>query len=207
MIQAFYKLQKRIIFYMKCLKISLLLLILAGGVASASAQNVAIADLQQDMDLLKREVGQLRLEVEQARRENQELADKIRSLQGATVGNDVVRAQMASVRSEVGAQNESLKREIIAQVKKDMDAMAAQTNAAMEKLAKAIGSRPQAPMPVSFGSDYPQSGITYVVQSGDTIAKIARKNNSKIKWIQDANKIADPSRGLRVGDKIFIPQE
>ena len=88
-----------------------------------------------------------------------------------------------------------------------MEAMAAQTNAAMEKLAKAIGSRPQASMPVAFGSDYPQSGITYVVQSGDTLAKIARKNNSKIKWIQDANKIADPSRGLRIGDKIFIPQE
>ena len=178
---------------------------MAFGGFSASAQNVAIADLQQDMDLLKREVGQLRLEVEQARRENQELANKIRSLQGATVGNEVVRAQMASVRSEVGAQNESLKREIIAQVKKDMEAMAAQTNAAMEKLAKAIGS--QASMPVAFGSDYPQSGITYVVQSGDTLAKIARKNNSKIKWIQDANKIADPSRGLRIGDKIFIPQE
>lgn len=180
---------------------------MAFGGFSASAQNVAIADLQQDMDLLKREVGQLRLEVEQARRENQELANKIRSLQGATVGNEVVRAQMASVRSEVGAQSESLKREIIAQVKKDMEAMAAQTNAAMEKLAKAIGSRPQASMPVAFGSDYPQSGITYVVQSGDTLAKIARKNNSKIKWIQDANKIADPSRGLRIGDKIFIPQE
>lgn len=180
---------------------------MAFGGFSASAQNVAIADLQQDMDLLKREVGQLRLEVEQARRENQELANKIRSLQGATVGNEVVRAQMASVRSEVGAQNESLKREIIAQVKKDMEAMAAQTNAAMKKLAKAIGSRPQASMPVAFGSDYPQSGITYVVQSGDTLAKIARKNNSKIKWIQDANKIADPSRGLRIGDKIFIPQE
>lgn len=56
-----------------------------------------------------------------------------------------------------------------------MEAMAAQTNAAMEKLAKAIGSRPQASMPVAFGSDYPQSGITYVVQSGDTLAKIARK--------------------------------
>ena len=192
---------------MKSLKIFIISAVMAFGGFSASAQNVAIADLQQDMDLLKREVGQLRLEVEQARRENQELANKIRSLQGASVGNEVVRAQMASVRSEVGAQNESLKREIIAQVKKDMEAMAAQTNAAMEKLAKAIGSRPQASMPVAFGSDYPQSGITYVVQSGDTLAKIARKNNSKIKWIQDANKIADPSRGLRIGDKIFIPQE
>ena len=54
--------------------------------------------------------------------------------------------------------------------------------------------------------DYPKSGITYTVQSGDSISKIARKNNSRIKWIQDANKISDPSK-LQVGDEIFIPQK
>ena len=37
--------------------------------------------------------------------------------------------------------------------------------------------------------------------------KIARKHNSKIKWIQDANEIADANRGLRVGQQIFIPQK
>ena len=95
----------------------------------------------------------------------------------------------------------------IEQVKKEMESMARQTNANMQKLASAIDSRPQAAMPVSFSDDYPKTGIPYVVQSGDTLGKIARKYSSQVRWIQDANKIADPNRGLRVGDKIFIPQK
>ena len=107
----------------------------------------------------------------------------------------------------MGAQNESLKREIIALVKKDLEAMAAQTNANIQKLAAAIGTRPQADLPANFSDDYPKTGVTYTVQSGDSISRIARKMNSRIKWIQDANKIADPTRGLRVGDEIFVPQK
>ncbi len=174
---------------------------------SAPAQSVAIADLQQDTDILKRQVGQLQLEVEQLRRDNEALSRQIKAIQGASAGSDVVRTQISSVRAEVSAQNDALKREIIAVVKKDMEAMAAQTNAAMAKLAKAIGGVPQAPMPTSFSDNYPKTGITYTVKSGDSISKIARLNNSKIKWIQDANRIADPSRDLHVGDEIFVPQQ
>ena len=85
--------------------------------------------------------------------------------------------------------------------------MASQTNTNIQKIAAAVGNRPQAELPTNFSDNYPKTGITYTVQSGDSISKIARKHNSKIKWIQDANKIADPSRGLRVGDEIFVPQQ
>lgn len=175
--------------------------------AAAYAQTAAVADLQQDMALLRREVGQLRLEVEQLRRENEELSRRLRGVQSSTVGTEAVRQQVSLVKSEVGAQNESLKREIIALVKKDLEAMAAQTNSNIQKLAAVIGTRPQADLPANFSDDYPKTGVTYTVQSGDSISRIARKMNSRIKWIQDANKIADPSRGLRVGDEIFVPQK
>lgn len=171
------------------------------------SQNVALADMQQDLALMKREVGQLRLEVEQLRRDNEAMSRQLGAYKNSTVGSDAVRSQVNSVRSEVSSQNEALKREIIAQVRKDMEAMAAQTNAAMEKLAKAIGSRPQAALPVAFGDSYPKTGITYTVKSGDSISKIARQNNSKIKWIQDANKISDVNKGLRIGEEIFVPQQ
>ena len=174
--------------------------------AAQSAYSQSLADMQQDMALLKREVGNLRLEVEQLSRENAALARKIQQMKNSSSSTDLVRAQMASVRSDVSSQNEALKREIVSIVKKDIEALAAQTNDAVQKLAKAIGQRPQAEMPKSFGDDYPKMGITYTVKSGDTLGKIARANNSKIKWIQDANKIADPNRGLRVGESIFIPQ-
>lgn len=170
-----------------------------------SAQTVA--DMQQDLALLKREVGNLRLEVEQLSRQNQELARKLQKAQASTTSNDMMNAQMSSLRSSVSSQNETLKREIVSLVKKDIEVLAKQTDTAIQKLAKAIGSRPQAEMPKTFGNDYPQTGIEYTVQAGDTLGKIARKNNSKIKWIQDANKIADPNRGLRVGEQIFIPQK
>ena len=190
---------------MKILKISAL--ILAGLISANILSAQSVADMQQDLALLKREVGSLRLEVEQLSRQNQELSQQIRKAQASSTSNDMVRAQVSSVRSEVSSQNNALKREIVALVKKDIENLASQTDAAIQKLAKAIGSRPQAEMPKTFGNDYPQTGIEYTVQSGDTLGKIARKNNSKVKWIQDANKIADPNRGLRVGEQIFIPQK
>lgn len=170
------------------------------------AQSAVIADLQQDMSLMRREVGQLRLEIEQLRRENAELQKKLRSVQTSTVGTDAMRVQVSGAKAEMAAQMEALKREIIESVKKDLDSMASKTNTNMQRLANAINTRPQESLPTTFSEDYPKSGITYTVQSGDSISKIARKNNSRIKWIQDANKISDPSK-LQVGDEIFIPQK
>lgn len=174
---------------------------------TAEAQNVAFADMQQDLALLRREVGQLRLEVEQLTRQNEQMAQKLRKLEGSASASDVVSAQVSAVRSQNAAQMEQMKREIVAQVKKDMESMANQTNAAMGKLANAIQVRPQAEVQKTFSDDYPKTGITHTVRSGDSLSKLSREFNSRIKWIQDANKIVDPSRGLRVGDPIFIPQK
>ena len=170
-----------------------------------SAQT-SVADLQQDFALLKREVGQLRLQVEELATENAKLAKKLRSAQSTSATNDAIDARSNAVLAEATARDEAIKKEIIAQVKKDLTSMANDMNSAMEKLAKAIGSRPQAAVKTNFSDDYPQNGIRYVIKSGDTLGKIARQNNSKIKWIQDANRISDP-RGLSVGAEIFIPQE
>ena len=134
--------------------------------ATASAQNVALADLQQDLALMKREVGQLRLEVEQLRRENETLDRKLKAVQNSSVGSESVRTEVSAVKAEVATQNDALKREIVSLVRKDIEALADQTP-----------------------------------------SKLARMTNSRIKWIQDANKIADPNRGLRVGETIFVPQQ
>ncbi len=172
----------------------------------AFAQSTSLIDLRQDMELMRREVGELRLEVEQLRRENEALSRSLSSLRSSSVGNDSVRAQVSSVKASVSAQNEALKREIIERVKKDIDALANQTNAAIQKLAKAVGTRPQPQAKTTFGTDYPKTGVSYTVKAGDSVSKIARAHNSKIKWILDANEIAD-ARDLRVGAEIFIPQK
>ncbi len=184
------------------------LFLLATTAFSASAQNVAIADLQQDVELLKREIGQLRLDIEQLSRENRTLLSELNKLKRGSAGNDVVKSQISSVRTEVSAQNEALKREIISVVRKDMEAMTSQMNTAIAKLSKSMNASVQAPVATKkFSTDYPESGFLYTVKSGDTISKIAQKYNSKIKWIQDANEISDPSRGLKVGAEIVVPQK
>jgi len=174
---------------------------------SLSAQSVSLADLNQDMALLNREVQQLRLEIEQLRRENETLAKKIKATESSSVSTDVVRAQTTSIQTNVDARMENMRKEIIEQVRREMENMAAQTNAAMEKIAGAVNSRPKAELPTTFSDNFPQGGFTYTVKSGDTLAKIAKENNSQTKWIQDANKIANPARDLRVGATIFIPQK
>jgi LysM repeat protein len=52
----------------------------------------------------------------------------------------------------------------------------------------------------------PQTGIMYEIKSGDSLTSIAQKLNSRTEYIRAANKISDPKQ-LKVGDKIFIPQE
>ena len=56
-----------------------------------------------------------------------------------------------------------------------------------------------------FSDNYPKTGLSYEVQSGDTLSQIALKFGSTVQYIQDANQIKDPTRDLRVGDTIFIP--
>ena len=56
-----------------------------------------------------------------------------------------------------------------------------------------------------FSDNYPKSGVSYEVQSGDTLSQIAVQFGSRVEYIQNANQINDPARDLRVGDIIFIP--
>lgn len=174
--------------------------------ASAFCQNTAFLDLRQDVSLMRSELGQLRMEVEQLRLENEQLKRAIDALKSSSVASESVRTQVSSVKASVSAQNEALKREIIARVKKDIDALAVQTDAAIQKLANAVGARPAPAAKTSFSTDYPKTGINYVVVAGDSVSKIARKYNSRTDWILNANEISDP-RDLRVGASIFIPQK
>ena len=84
-------------------------------------------------------------------------------------------------------------------------ALATETQSAINSIAKAAYIPPQVPTPVYFSDDFPKTGKTYVVRSGDTLSKIARDHGSTIKNIQNANKIVNPSKDLQVGETIFIP--
>lgn len=186
------------------------LLLVCGFMASALSSSAAdsirvtVANLTQDVSSLSQEVRALRLEVEQLQRENQKLSSVIDS---ATVQQQI--AQLANLlqdlRREYKAADESQKQMILKAFNKQLEALAAQMQTALESVARVVESQPKIETPVSFSQDYPQTGITYVVVSGDTLSGIARKHGSTVKYIQNANKITNPSRDLQIGQSIFIP--
>ena len=177
---------------------------------SAQSDNlrVSVANLSQDVNLLAQQVKTLRLEMEGMRRDNA----KLRAQVAAASSNRDTQAQLSglstaidSVRREYRQADEVQKKQIIAEVSRQINALGKETQAAIDSVANAVGSTPSVATPVHFSADYPQTGISYVVRSGDTLSGIARKHGSTVKHIQNANKIANPAKDLRVGETIFIP--
>ena len=179
--------------------------------STLSAQSdlrVSVANLSQDVSLLNQQVRTLRLEIEEMRRENA----RLRSQVAAASSNTETQAQISNLpsaietlRREYRSADEAQKEQIIAEVTRQIKALASETQGAINTVAEAVGSQPQVSTPVHFSSDYPKTGITYTVRSGDTLSKIARDHGSTIKHIQNANKIVNPTKDLQVGQTIFIP--
>jgi uncharacterized protein YoxC len=171
-----------------------------------------IANLSEDVRGLTQRVNELSLRVEQLEHENAGLRTKVGTLDKN--GDSVTPAQLnaavadlnAAIKSSVG----SSRTEILQQVAAQMEALAKQTNAALDSLARG-GTTAQARPPAqaqgarpAFGEAYPKEGVSYTVQKGDSIGLIAKKTGAKAQDIIDANKLADPSR-IQAGQVIFVP--
>tara|TARA_B100001971_G_scaffold214995_1_gene256244 strand:+ start:49819 stop:50508 length:690 start_codon:yes stop_codon:yes gene_type:complete len=169
---------------------------------------VTVANLNQDVSLLAQNLKTLRLEIEELHRENA----RLRSQVAAASSNRDTEAQITNLasaietlRREYRAADEAQKQQILTEVNRQVGALASEFQAAINSIAKAVDSQPQVSAPVHFSDDFPKTGKPYVVRSGDTLSKIARDHGSTIKHIQNANKIVNPSRDLKVGETIFIP--
>lgn len=193
----------------------LALVLFAGAFVAASslpAQSdglrLAVANLSQDVGLLAQQLNTLRLEVEDLRRENA----RLRSQVAAASANEVIQAQVSDLssaldvlRREYRQADESQRKQIVEEVSRQIDALGRETQAALNAVAKAVDSAPRVSAPVHFSEDYPKTGKPYTVRSGDTLSGIARRHGSTVKDIQNANKISNPAKDLRVGETIFIP--
>jgi len=193
------------------LQLLFLLSIILSMTQSVSAQSdmrVAVANMSQDVKLLVQEVKSLRLEVESVKRENAQLKAQV----VASSSNRDTEAQITNLSSAIDAlrreyrqADEVQKQQIIAEVSRQIDALAKQTEGALNSVAKAVESQPSVPVTVNFSDDYPKTGKPYTVRSGDTLSGIARAHGSTVKYIQNANKIANPAKDLQIGQTIFIP--
>jgi LysM repeat protein len=186
----------------------------SAGVAVLPAQN-DLADLREDVRGLSQRVNELSLRVEQLEHENAELKAGVGTL---TKSSDAVttaqlNAAIADLNGAIKASAATSRTEILQQVATQMEALAKQTNAALDSLAKTVEpatgrTSPAAAAAVpktTFGDSYPKTGSPYTVQKGDTIALIAKKTGAKLQDIIDANRLADPSR-IQVGQVLFVPK-
>lgn len=166
---------------------------------------VAVAGLKQDLSLLSQEVRTLRLEIEQLSRENSALRALITASQADQSLQEkltAISSGLERVRLDYQAADSKNKVTIIAELNQQMAVLTKQVQAAIHSLANA---QPKIIIPAKFSDDYPKTGVSYTVESGDTLSAIARAHSSSIQHIQNANKIVNPSRDLQVGQTIFIP--
>lgn len=164
------------------------------------------ANMQEDIRVLDERTRSLALQVEQLTRENQALRERLDRV-GDLTSSVVTLAQLNQAVAEATRGYQAGDREVLLNVTKQIEALAKQTQAAIDSLATGISQRPGTVRPaVNFTDDYPKTGVTYTVAPGDTISSIATRFNSSIRDIQNANKIADP-KGLQVGQTLFIPQK
>ena len=57
---------------------------------------------------------------------------------------------------------------------------------------------------LSFSDDFPRKGFVHKVKKGETVRSIAKKFNSKVEWIMNANLIVEPTR-VSEGTDLFVP--
>ena len=157
-------------------------------------------NLREDVRLLSQRVGELSLTVEQLNRDNTSLQAKTNQ---SFVTLEQLNKSIADVNRTMQSALAEQKRETLNQVSERIERLAKQSQAAIDAVAKNQATRPA--VQTSFNEEFPKEGINYTVQTGDTLAVIARKNNARLQDIVNANKISDPTK-IRVGQTLFIPQ-
>ena len=177
-------------------------------VAAQDNLRVAVANLSQDVNLLGQSLKTIRLEIEELRRENARLRSQVSTASSKSDTNAQISnlsVAIETLRREYGSADAQLRQQILVELNRQISALAKETQSAINSIAKAAYNQPKVETPVHFSDNFPKTGKTYVVRSGDTLSKIARDHGSTVKHIQNANKIVNPSKDLQVGETIFIP--
>ncbi|HWA27455.1 MAG TPA: LysM peptidoglycan-binding domain-containing protein [Lacunisphaera sp.] len=176
-------------------------LLVSAVIARAQTNDRAeLGSLRQDVLLLRQQVGELAMAVEQLTRDNAALQAKASQ---SYVTLDQLNKAIADTNRVMQAALGDQKKEVLAQVAGQLEKLGRQTNAALDALAKSQATRPA--VQTSFSEDFPKEGINYTVQAGDTLSGIAKKTGGKLADIRNANRIADDAK-IRTGQTLFIPQ-
>ena len=160
-----------------------------------------VADLSQDIALMDRQIRGLKLDIEFLK-ENQTEASNLSSVRALEMKLNQMSNDLNALKIAVSEQEKRIKQAVLDEVAKQMNVYVSNINSQLG-LKENLKKKPD--VKEVFSDNYPKSGVSYEVQSGDTLSQIAVQFGSKVEYIQNANQINDPARDLRVGDIIFIP--
>ncbi len=175
---------------------------------SAQSSNLAyqVANMSEDVRLLSESISTLRLEMDEMRRENADLRALVKSYEGqsdSVLARSVSAAQLDRVVEELKSNDEATKQQVLAIVDKSMKDLTKKVGTIIGKMGSPANKSVQVPQ---WNTNFPESGTSYVVKSGDTLSSIAVAHKSKVEWIRHANKIVDV-RILQLDQRLFIPIE
>lgn len=179
------------------------LLVYAAAIAAVVAVVLGIASLVQ-IGKVKKLIGDVDVAGLSARVDATEAKASTASTDARNANNNVRNLQTAMER-EIGTQ--------LADIRGNIARVEDLAKQASDKVA-AIGTRPSRSESSSAGSGAtgaaaaggPAEEGTYVIKSGDTLAKIAAQSGVSLADIQAANPGVDP-RKLHVGQKIVVPKK
>ena len=114
---------------------------------------------------------------------------------------------MQNIRQLISDQESKIKETVSENISKEIEAYFVELKSSLKSVDMEIVPKEENENLKEFSDVYPKTGISYEVQSGDTLSQIALKYGSRVSYIQNANLIANPSKDLQVGDIIFIPLE
>jgi LysM repeat protein len=167
-----------------------------------------VAAMSQDVQELQRTVNQLSLQVETLQQDNQRLQQQILSPQDLnTMIQNAIAESRAETTKEISQSDADLRKDILADVAQQIEALAKDTNVQLKKLAEAISERSAAPMVAIQRTPLPPNtkGEVYTVKRGDSLAKIAQLYKISEREIINANtQIGNPDKLLE-GQQLFIP--
>jgi LysM repeat protein len=168
----------------------------------ADPRALELANLREDVRLLQQTVGELSASVVQLQRDNAALSSQTESGKSAYATLVQLNDAIAQLQQTTSAALAEQKRDILQTVAQQISKLAKETNAAIAAVAKGQASRPT--ISTQFTDDFPKDGVTHTVQAGETLSTIAKKYGVPVKTIQNANRIADPTK-IMVGQSLFIP--
>jgi LysM repeat protein len=175
------------------------LLLAASAYGQAPPSALDIANLQEDVRGLTQRVNELNLRVEQLEHQNTAPAPANDAASQGYATLIQLNAAVAELNHTIDVATAASKSDTLDTLTAQMQKLVRQVNAALAKNHPVAG-----PADAAAVADLPKTGISYVVQKGDTVELIAKKTGAKAQDIIRFNKLADPSL-IQVGQSLFIP--